>query len=133
AVALAVAGSATPTWAAGASAPTARSGADLALRTGSGQSVVDWNQELLGILKTPGAQPAAVHPTRSYAIVDAAIYDAVVSITHADRPYPFEVNADHGARPDAAADQAAHDALAALYPSQQSTLDQMLGQQLAAL
>jgi hypothetical protein len=133
AVAIALAGTATPAWAAAAQAPVVRSGAESAFSAGSGQSVVDWNQELLNILKTPGAQPATVHPTRSYAIVHAAIYDAVVSITHADHPYLFEVSAARGARPDAAADQAAHDTLVALFPAQKSTLDQMLDKQLAAL
>jgi membrane-associated phospholipid phosphatase len=74
-----------------------------------------------------------VHPTRSYAIVHTAIYDAVVSITHADRPYLFAVNATRPARPDAAADEAAHDTLVALYPSMQPMLDQMLANDVAAL
>ena len=67
-----------------------------------------------------------MHPTRSFAILQAAEYDAVVSITHAAPPYLFSVPAPRGARPDAAADQAAHDMLAALYPAQKSGLDQML-------
>ena len=57
-----------------------------AFSPGSGQSVVDWNRELITILGTPGAQPATVHPTRSFAILQAAEYDAVVSITHAAPP-----------------------------------------------
>src|SRR5690348_7115007 len=105
----------------------------VAFSPGSGQSVVDWNKELITILGTPGAQPATVHPTRSFAILQAAEYDAVVSITHAAPPYLFSVHAPRGARPDAAADQAAHDVLAALYPAQQSGLDQMLAGELAAI
>src|SRR5215469_8333080 len=107
--------------------------ASAAFSPGSGQSAVDWNRELITILGTPGAQPATVHPTRSFAILQAAEYDAVVSITHAAPPYLFSVRAPHAARPDAAADQAAHDVLAALYPAQQSGLDQMLAAQLAAI
>ena len=49
--------------------------------SGSGAIVIAWNQELLHIVQTPGAQPATIHPTRSFAILHAAIYDAVVSIT----------------------------------------------------
>jgi hypothetical protein len=105
----------------------------IAFRAGSGASVVDWNKELVDIVKAPGNQPATVHPTRSYALLHAAMYDAVVSITHADQPYAFEVSADPGARPDAAADQAAHDVLLMLYPSVQPTLDQLLSTELAAL
>ena len=91
--------------------------ASVAFSPGSGQSVVDWNKELITILGTPGAQPATVHPTRSFAILQAAEYDAVVSITHVAPPYLFSVPAPRGARPDAAADQAAHDVLTALYPA----------------
>ena len=89
----------------------------VAFTPGSGQSVVDWNRELITILGTPGAQPATVHPTRSFAILQAAEYDAVTSITHAAPSYLFSVPAPRGARPDAAADQAAHDVLTALYPT----------------
>ena len=42
----------------------------------SGQPVIDWNQVLLSIVNTPGAQPASVQPTRNFAILHAAIYDA---------------------------------------------------------
>jgi membrane-associated phospholipid phosphatase len=107
--------------------------ASVAFTPGSGQSVVGWNHELITILGTPGAQPATVHPTRSFAILQAAEYDAVVSITHAAPPYLFSVPAPRRARPDAAADQAAHDTLTALYPSQKSGLDQMLASELAAI
>src|SRR5258708_39735161 len=85
-----------------------------AFAPGSGQSVVDWNRLLIKIVGTSGAQPATVHATRSFAILQAAEYDAVVSITHADQPYMFSVAAPSDARPDAAADHAAHDVLVAL-------------------
>jgi hypothetical protein len=35
--------------------------------------VVQWNQTLLKIVRTHGAQPATVHPTRSFAIMHAAM------------------------------------------------------------
>lgn len=100
---------------------------------GSGQSVVAWNRELVTILGTPGLQPATVHPTRSFAILQAAEYDAVVSSTHAGRPYLFSVPAPRDARADAAADQAAHDVLAALYPPAQPQVDQQLATELASI
>src|SRR6266478_1198092 len=83
----------------------------------SGATVVAWNQALLQIVLTPGTQPATVHPTRSFAILHAAIYDSVVSITKDAPPYLFSVPASRGARVDAAAAQAGHDTLAALYPN----------------
>src|SRR6266446_8900712 len=68
----------------------------------SGASVIAWNQELVKIVLTPGAQPATIHPTRSYAMLHAAINDAVVSITRDASPLLVSVKAPHGARPDAA-------------------------------
>jgi hypothetical protein len=99
----------------------------------SGAIVIAWNKELLHIIQTPGAQPATVHPTRSYAILHAAIYDAVVSITRDAPAYVFSVNAPSGARPDAAAAQAGHDTLVALYPKWKAALDQQLATELAAI
>ena len=116
AAAFAVAGTVPSALAAPAIRPTAHRASPVAFRPGSGQLVVDWNRELIAILGTPGAQPATVHPTRSFAILQAAEYDAVTSITHHGRSYLFSVPAPADARPDAAADQAAHDVLTALYP-----------------
>jgi membrane-associated phospholipid phosphatase len=99
----------------------------------SGAIVVAWNQELLHIVQTPGAQPATIHATRSFAILHAAIYDSVVSITRDDPAYLVSVTAATGARADAAAAQAGHDALLALYPAQQAELDGQLATELAAI
>src|ERR1700724_2038955 len=84
--------------------------------TMSGAIVIAWNKELLHIVQTPGAQPATVHPTRSYAILHVAIYDAVVSITRDAPPYLISLSAPSSARADAAAAEAGHDTLVALYP-----------------
>ena len=100
---------------------------------GSGQSVVDWNRQLITTLGTPNAQPATIHPTRSFAMLQAAEYDAVVSITRAAPPYKATVSAAGDARPDIAADQAAHDVLAALYPTNRAGADDLLRTELAAV
>jgi hypothetical protein len=89
----------------------------------SGQPVIDWNRILLSIVNTPGVQPANIQPTRNFAIVHAAIYDAVDSIDRTHAPYLIAVRAPRDASETAAADAAAHAALVALYPSQQSALD----------
>src|SRR6266568_2913856 len=101
--------------------------------SGSGAIVIAWNKELLHIVKTPGAQPATVHPTRSFAILHAAIYDAVVSITRDAPPYLFSVPAPSSARPDAAAAEAGHDILVVLYPKWKAALDQQLVGELATI
>jgi PAP2 superfamily len=93
--------------------------------------VIEWNRTLLVILRTPGAQPATIHSTRSFAILHAAIFDAVNAI---DRTYvPYAVKLPHVPRTasiQAATDEAAHDVLASLYPTFASTLDAELQQDL---
>jgi membrane-associated phospholipid phosphatase len=88
-----------------------------------GQPVLDWNQKLLSIVSTPGAQPANIQPTWSFATLHAAIYDAVDSIDRSHEPYVISVRAPRDASETAAADAAAHAVLIGLYPLQQSALD----------
>src|SRR5215472_5630812 len=96
--------------------------------------VIQWNRALLTIVRTPGAQPATVHSTRSFAILHAAIYDAVNSIDRDHAPYLVELSGvSRHASLDAAADAAAHDVLVALYPKFQTTLDADLQKLLAAI
>jgi membrane-associated phospholipid phosphatase len=95
--------------------------------------VVQWNQTLLVVVRTPGAQPATIHPTRSFAIMHAAIYDAVNAIDGTHRPYLVRLGASHFASQEAAAAAAAHEVLVKLYPSLQATLDAQLQQALAQL
>ena len=96
--------------------------------------VIQWNKTLLTILRTKGAQPATIHPTRSYAILHAAIYDAVNSIEGDHRPYRVQIEGvSPQASEEAAADEAAHDVLVSLYPTFQPTLDTQLEQALAEI
>src|SRR5438270_3318782 len=50
-------------------------------------AVIEWNRTLLAIVRTPGAQPASIHSTRNFAILHAAIYDAVNNINPHFSPY----------------------------------------------
>ncbi len=96
--------------------------------------VVQWNRILLSIVRTPGAQSPTVHPTRSFAIMHAAIYDAVNAIDRTRRPYLIRLTgAPRSASQDAAAVAAAHQVLVALYPAFKSTLDAELQQSLAQI
>jgi membrane-associated phospholipid phosphatase len=97
----------------------------------SGQPVIDWNQVLLSIVNTAGAQPANIQPTRNFAILHAAIYDAVNSIDRSHEPYLISVRAPREASETAAADAAAHTALVGLYPTQQNSLDSDYAAELA--
>jgi hypothetical protein len=85
--------------------------------------VIQWNSTLLQILQTPGAQPATVHPTRSMAITQLAVYDAVNAIEGGSTPYRPQPHAPHAASPAAAAAAAAHRALLSLFPSQEALID----------
>jgi hypothetical protein len=96
--------------------------------------VVQWNRTLLVIVRTPGAQPATVHPTRSFAIMHAAIYDAVNAIDRTHKPYLVRLTGvSRFASQDAAAAAAAHQVLVALYPGFQAALDAVLQQSLAQI
>ena len=95
--------------------------------------VVQWNRMLLVIVRTPGAQPATIHPTRSFAIMHGAIYDAVNAIDGTHKPYLVRLGASHFASQEAAAAAAAHEVLVNLYPTFQATLDAQFQQALAQL
>src|SRR5260370_29480112 len=58
--------------------------------------VIEWNRTLLVIVRTPGAQSPTIHSTRSFAMLHAAIFDAVDNI---DRDFePFAVRHPHVSR-----------------------------------
>ena len=109
--------------------------ASLQVDDASAQSVnqvLQWNRTLLVIVRTPGAQPATVHPTRSFAIMHAAIYDAVNAIDGTHTPYFVHfTDVSRSASQDAAAAAAAHEVLVTLYPHFQTQLDAQLLQVLA--
>jgi hypothetical protein len=100
----------------------------------SANPVIEWNRTLVAIVRTPGAQPPTIHSTRSFAMLHAAIFDAVNNI---DRDFePYAVRHPHVSRrasAQAAADQAAHDVLISLYPAFATTLDSELQQDLAQI
>jgi len=96
--------------------------------------VIEWNKALLVIVRTSGAQPATIHSTRSFAILHAAIYDAVNNIVGQFTPYLVRLaDVSPLTSQPAAADQAAHDVLVSLYPAFQTTLDAELAQDLAQI
>jgi hypothetical protein len=102
-------------------------------KASDGAPVIHWNQTLLSIVSTPGAQPANIQPTRSFAILHAAIYDAVNAIDRTHEPYLISVRAPRTASETAAADAAAHTALVGLYPAQQTALDADYATELATV
>src|SRR5262245_38795574 len=96
--------------------------------------VVQWNRDLLSLLRTPGAQPATVQSTRSMAILHTAIYDAVNSIDKNHAPYKVMLpGAPADASPDAAAAAAGHEVLLTLFPGFQAFIDSEYQQLLAQI
>src|SRR6266404_6000306 len=100
----------------------------------SANLVVQWNKALLVIVRTHGAQPATIHPTRNFALLHAAIYDAVNAIDRTHEPYLVRLTGvSRFASQDAAATAAAHEILAQLYPAFQTMLDIQLQESLAQI
>jgi membrane-associated phospholipid phosphatase len=95
--------------------------------------VVEWNRTLLTLVQTPGSQPATIQPTRDFAIMSAAVYDAVDAIDSDHPQYLLHLRAPRDASQTAAAAQAAHDVLVAMFPTFAGTLDQQLGIDLDAV
>ena len=94
--------------------------------------VADWDAIAANTIVTVGgAAPAASFIFFAY--VDVAVYDAVNSIEHRDRPFALRVRAPRGASVDAAVITAAHDVLVHYYPLQQAALDADEDASLAAI
>jgi len=71
---------------ASASATADDEGNPVASSAQSVNPVIEWNKILLVIVRTPGAQPPTVHSTRSFAILHAAVSDAVNDIDRLFNP-----------------------------------------------
>ena len=93
--------------------------------------VIEWNRILQATVT--GTPTPTVFFTRPYALTSVAVFDALNSIDRVYRPYVTDVEAAPNASREAAAAQAAHDVLVALYPTQQTALDAALATTLARL
>jgi hypothetical protein len=97
----------------------------------SADVVLQWNQVYLDTYKAD--RGAGVFFPRGAAIVHAAIYDAVNAVDRSYTPFFADVKAPRGASLEAAAAQAAHDTMAALFPAHQATFDATLAADLAGI
>jgi hypothetical protein len=97
----------------------------------SANAVLEWNQLALHAIGQARVSPVVA--SRALAIAQAAVYDAVVAIDRSFEPYHAHVHASRGASPEAAAAEAAHDTLVALFPSQASTFDSTLAADLVGI
>ncbi|GAA1133098.1 vanadium-dependent haloperoxidase [Kribbella jejuensis] len=87
---------------------------------------MEWNRILLSLVQTPGAQPARIQPTRDFAIMSKAVYDAVSASSHV-------IGVRRTSEQRAAAAQAAHGVLTAMFPGSSSGLDRQLTDDLARI
>src|SRR5262245_12115229 len=92
----------------------------------SGDVVIEWNQTLLNEIRHNRTAPPPA--SRIMAIVQTAVFDAVNAIDGSYAPYLLEdvPKRDKNGSPVAAAAQAAHDTLVALYPQDRAALDAQL-------
>ena len=95
--------------------------------------ILQWNRVLLDTVRTPGQHPATIMQVRSYAIMHAAMFDAVNSIDGTYTPYLTEVPGTVNASIEAAAAQAAHDVLVGLYPTRKAVFDAELANSLLGI
>jgi membrane-associated phospholipid phosphatase len=93
--------------------------------------VLEWNQVFLDTFKAERILP--LYFARDAAIVHAAIYDAVNDVDRSYTPFFADVKAPRGASLEAAAAQAAHDTMVALFPAHQATFDATLAADLAGI
>jgi hypothetical protein len=108
---------------------------------GSHDAVLHWNAILLQAnandydpTQVPAPDQKGPGKTaRAFAIVHAAIYDAVNSIDGSCTPYLAAIRAEKGASIKAAVAQAAHDTLIAVYPQQQALFDDALQDAIAGI
>jgi hypothetical protein len=85
--------------------------------------ILRWNRVLKETVSTPGQHPATIMPVRSYAMMHAAMFDAVNSIDQTYTPYLTDGPGIRTASIEAAAAKAARDVLAALYPNRRTIFD----------
>lgn len=95
--------------------------------------VLRWNRVLTETILTPGQHPGSIAGARSYAMMHAAIFDAVNSIDGSYTPYLTDIPGTKHASIEAAAAQAAHDVLVALYPGRADVFATERDQSIAGL
>jgi hypothetical protein len=95
--------------------------------------VLQWNRVLMETILTPGQHPPTVMHARSFAMMHAAMFDAVNSIDATHTPYLTDVPGSKNASIEAAAAQAAHGILAALYPTRLASFDAELASSLEGI
>jgi hypothetical protein len=95
----------------------------------AGDVVLHWNE----LTRETMATQLPRFPAHDLAVIHVAMFDAVNSIDESHEPYAVDLDAPRRASKEAAAAQAAHDTLVALYPSQRAVFDAALAEDLAGI
>ena len=97
----------------------------------SGNPVIEWNGVMLNAVRTGNTAPPLA--SRNMAMVHAAIYDAVNSISKKYSPYLVEIDPPAGTSAEAATAAAAHRVLVSVYPAQAATFNEAYASSLAKI
>lgn len=100
--------------------------------TAENDAVMEWNQQAATLTLLPASALAPVQQTRTMAIVQVSVHDAVNGITGEYATYLSPGPAPANASAEAAAIAAAHHALRNLFPTQAASLDLMFETSLGA-
>src|ERR1700757_3407616 len=93
-----------------------------------GDAVLDWNETAASAAFAAGLDNLtdgcvdALHESRIFAMMHAAIHDALNAIERRSQPYALDAQAPSGSSPEAAVAAAAHDVLVALFPQLPSNI-----------
>lgn len=97
----------------------------------SGNPVIEWNGVMLNVVRKSNTAPPLA--SRNMAMVHAAVYDAVNSISKKYSPYRVNIDAPAGTSAEAATAAAAHRVLVSIYPAQAATFDEAYASSLAKI
>ncbi|MFM9264055.1 phosphatase PAP2 family protein [Tychonema sp. BBK16] len=97
----------------------------------SGNVVTDWNGVMLNAVRTASTAPPLA--SRNMAMVHAAVYDSVNSISKKYSPYKVSIDAPAGASAEAATAASAHRVLLNLYPAQAVKFNEAYASSLAKI
>ncbi|NJK66571.1 MAG: phosphatase PAP2 family protein [Microcoleus sp. SU_5_3] len=97
----------------------------------SGNLVTDWNATLLDAVRTASTAPPLA--SRNMAMVHAAIYDSVNSISKKYSPYRVEIDPPAGTSAESAIAAAAYHVLVSLYPAQAVKFNEAYASSLAKI
>src|SRR4051794_10286318 len=96
----------------------------------SADVVIDWNNVLIQAVRADSSQPGPGWASRNFAMLHAAIFDAVNSIDHRYESYHADIDAPSWTSAEAAAAEVAYKVLVHLYPDQKATFDEALASSL---